>query len=148
MKNLLIVITTILLTSNLCAQISVVDNSEQILIGEVKEFGQSVFKCEKNEDEYTFTYLNTLTELVGDYMEFKIIDEDNSFESLYSMIMKGFKDKKSDVIKIQTHENILGLEFNKRIGFFGFRFVEYVNGEAIGWSDDLSKRQVNKLFGK
>ena len=148
MRNLLIVIATFLLTSNLYAQISIVDNSEKMLIGEVKEFGQSVIKCEKNKDEYTFTYLNTLTELVGDYMEFKIIDKDNSLENLYSIIIKGFKDKKSDVIKIQTHDKILGLEFNKRIGFFGFRFVEYSNGEAIGWSDDLSKRQVNKLFEK
>ena len=84
----------------------------------------------------------------NDYKVFKLISKENDIEQLHSLILKGFKEKKNNLIKIQTHEEVIGLELIKAVGVMAFRFVQFEEDDTIGYTIALSKRQVNKLFGK
>ena len=83
----------------------------------------------------------------NDYKVCKLINKENDLEQSHSLIIKGFKEKKNNLIKIQTHKEVIGLEFIKAVGVMAFRFVQFEEDDTIGYTITLSKRQVNKLFG-
>jgi len=150
MKNLHFILLALIISSSsiLNSQISVIDNQNEIKIGEVTQVGLPIISCSKVENEYTFNYINNIDLSKRSNTSFKLIDLDGDFEQLYALILKGFKEKKNSIVKIQTDDEVIGLEFIRSFGITAFRFLQYDNDETVGYSIALSRRQVNKLFGR
>lgn len=148
MKKILFLLASIFCLNSF-SQITVIDTSKSIKIGEVTQVGVPIIDCFKEDNKYTFKYYNNINKANNEYKKFSIINLDNDFEKLFNLINDGFKKKENHIIKIQTTENILGLEFIRAFNVTAFRFIQFDENEnMIGYSIALSNKQIKKLFGK
>lgn len=149
MRNLLI-ISILFITSSAFAQISKVETTKAEEIGKIAPMGQFIIDCQKRGDTYTFMYKDWKFQHLDEYKQFSFKDEDNAFENLYEMIMKGFEDMPEEDIMLEIPEGYLWLKFDKVMGVKQLSFGHSVDksGSVIGYSRQLTKKNVEKLFGK
>ena len=128
--------------------------------------GLKIIKYESESDKsisYNVFYKNLKYNVLDDASSFSFNETGNDFESLYSMIMDGFNfENKKPLRKVALNyklynEIILDIGSNQTLylrygkkGFAPIAFQFYlIDANGIeSWSYWLSKKQINKLFGK
>lgn len=140
--NRLIIITFLLITSFSFSQIKKVDNTEAILIGKVNGIN-----CYKVDNLYTFKYNDANYIHIDAFKSFYFEDINNSFNKLYKIIMDGFNNAPQKDIKIEIPKGDLILQYKKVIGTVNLTIFINQN-DVSGKTIFLTKRRVNKLFGK
>lgn len=129
------------------SQISKVAIATPESIGKIASFGKTFIECDKLNDEYTFTYHDHNYLQLDVYKSFSFKDENNAFDTLYSMIMNGFENKPEEAVFISIPNGIVKLEFLKTLGVTNFRFIHTEN-EVTGIGPWLTEKKLKKLFGK
>lgn len=114
-------------------------------------FSQAIGKVQHIElnlldGTYTITYNDYKFTQIDDYKSISFTDID----ALYNQIMKGLEDMPEQDIEYNLPDDTLWLHFEKNLGVKSFQFMHAVNNnpKVIGLSRYLTKKQVNKLFGK
>lgn len=148
MKKLLVLLFFI--GSMLNAQINKIDHQNRALIGKIGAFGATHITCEKQGNIYFFTYQDVKFQHIEEYKSFYFEDVNNNFSYLYSTIKKGLDSPPKAPVYLKIPEGYIFLEFVKSLGKPNVRIGHslYDNGEVIGYSVWLTKRKVEKLFGK
>lgn len=149
MKNSILLFTLIITTVGY-SQIKKIDVQEPELIGQIAPMGNLHIKCEKTGDTYTFTYSDVTYQHIDEYKSFSFKDVDNAFDNLYEMIIKGFEEGPEENTMIEIPDGFLWLDYTKSLGVVNFRFQHSPgsSGEITGYSIWLTKKKLNKLFGK
>ncbi|WP_228853278.1 hypothetical protein [Aegicerativicinus sediminis] len=149
MRKLLFALGLLCLTTT-NAQIKRVDQPSSEEIGKIAPMGSLSIKIEKSGDTYNFLYQDVKFTQIKEFKSFSFKDVDNAFEELYKIIMDGFDNPPADDIMIELPEGYLWLGFTKALGVVNFRFGHSVtnDGSVIGFSQWLTKKQTQKLFGK
>ncbi|PJB11898.1 MAG: hypothetical protein CO119_09320 [Flavobacteriales bacterium CG_4_9_14_3_um_filter_40_17] len=140
----------ILLQVHFCfSQIKVIDYEQPELIGEIAPMGETHISCKKSGESYIFTYQDVKFEHIKAYKSFSFEDKEGSFDALYNIIMTGFEKIPDKDIMIEIPEGILFIKFIKTLGVTNVRFQHvYANGEVSGFTIWLTRKKINKLFGK
>ena len=81
MKKILFLLASIFCLNSF-SQITVIDTSKSIKIGEVTQVGVPIIDCFKEDNKYTFKYYNNINKANNEYKKFSIINLDNDFEKL------------------------------------------------------------------
>ncbi|MCO6148755.1 hypothetical protein [Flavobacterium sp. NRK1] len=138
------------------AQIKQVQEEESSLteIGTISPLGQPMHMvCYKDEETnvYIFKYLDTEYKTLKQYEHFMFKDTGNDFETLYTTIIDGLKEKEKKSIKLELESNFVWINFVKSFGMtlVSFSSIEGKN-ESLhkGTSNMFTKKQIEKLFGK
>lgn len=148
MKKLTLLL--LLLTTTLSfAQLKKVETIKTEEIGKVQPFGAPMnLECQKKGDEYTIRYKDAEFPNLTEYREFSFKDVDNTFEDLYAVILDGFEKLPEETIKLELPDYIISLEFKKSFGVPVVRFYSSRKGGLVSASNQITKKQVEKLFGK
>jgi|AntRauTorckE5430_2_1112549.scaffolds.fasta_scaffold22483_2 hypothetical protein len=149
MRNLFF-ITVLFITSSAFAQISKVETTKAEEIGKIAPMGQFIIDCQKRGDTYTIMYKDWKFQHLDEYKQFSFKDEDDAFENLYQMIMDGFDNMPKEDIMLELPDGYLWLKFHKVMWVKQVSFGHSVDksGSVIGYSRDLTKNNVQTLFGK
>ena len=140
----------ILLSSFTFAQIKVVEPTKIELVGEIAPMKNLHIKIEKlPENEIRFTYVDVKFQTIDDYKNFSFKDEDNAFENLYKMITDGLANPPKEPIMLELPDSFIWLNFTKALGVSNVQIGHSVEKTGvIGFSVWLTKKKVDKLFGK
>lgn len=132
------------------SQIQKIETSKKEMIGKIAPMGALNIQCEKSDDVYIFMYRDVKYTQIVEFKSFVFKDIDNAFDGLYDMIMKGFKNPPKEDIMLELPDDIIWLNYTKAMGVVNFRFMHSPgkNSEVMGVSGWLTKKKVNKLFGK
>lgn len=125
---------------------------EKTEIGKITPGGLFAMKCEKSGNDYYFTYKDDTFKQINEEKTFVIKDVDNAFESLYSMIQEGFTTIPAEPIMLEFEDGYLWLSYRKFLGApvikFGHATSKTSEFASIGFSQEFTKKQIDKLFGK
>lgn len=109
----------------------------------------TIVKLEKCENFCTIYYKDISYRHINEYKHFTFEDVDNALENLYTMIIEGFNNPPKERIMLELPEHYLYLSFPSELGVYFFQFdVQTKKSNISSYSTKMSKRQVNKLFGK
>lgn len=144
------ILTFLLISSMSFGQIKKVETEPSELIGKIGSIGETWLKLEKSGDVYTFTYKDMKYTQLTDFKSFSFIDEDNAFEDLYNIILKGLDEVPSEPIMLEIPNGYLWLEFGKTLGkpFVTFSHSVGKSGDVIGKSTWMNRKKLDKVFGK
>ena len=151
MKNSLYLL--LLLFSSIClGQIKVIKSDTHETIGRIAPLGKLHIECTKSENTITFTYSDIKFTTIDSYDSFSFEDIDNAFDSLYEVIIDGFKKKKKNLITIELPEGegVIFLNFVKNFGVMSVQIAHapYKDHDILKYSVYLTKNKAKKLFGK
>ena len=125
---------------------------EKTEIGKITPGGIFAMKCEKAGDNYYFTYKDDTFKVLNQENTFVIKDVDNAFESLYGMIQEGFTTLPEEPFMLEFEDGYLWLSYRKFLGApvikFGHASSKTAEYASIGFSQEFTKKQIDKLFGK
>ena len=137
------------------AQIKVVnDNVDCQDVGEVKSLMSPIAKITKCQTEdvvsYAVHYKDIEFQHLTEFKHFSFLEKENDFETLYKLIIEGFSNPPKNDIIIELQKGTVHLHFEKNLGVVSFQFIHFPFGDSsvMGRSAYLTKKQVNKLFGK
>jgi len=150
MKKLTLLVMLVV-TATSFAQLKKVETVKSEEIGKVGPFGMpKTIDCTKMGNKYTFEYKDMQFPDMNDYKKFSFEDVENTFEDLYKTIMDGFETMPKEDITLELPNYIISLKFTKAIGMTSVAFFSApkTNTSLIGYSSPLTKKQVEKLFGK
>jgi len=86
---------------------------------------------------------------IESYKEFSFDDVENTFESLYTTIIDGFENTPKEAVDLELPKYIIRLDYTKALGIVNLNMYISLKGtDVIGVTAALSKKQVDKLFGK
>lgn len=127
------------------SQIKILKNENLLEVG--KENSVTLYKKEKR---YIFNYQDVNSANLNTFRTFAFSDLNRDFETLYKLISDGFISMPAGEITLELPNDIVGLNFAKNYGQITVQFVQYINKNKkyIGKSQFLTKKQVDKLFGK
>lgn len=127
------------------SQIKVLKNESLIEIGSDNSVG--LFK---KENKYTIHYQDRNVGNLNTFRSFTFLDVNKDVEGLYKLLSDGFIDMPSSDISLELPNDILDLHFEKNYGQPTVQFVQYINKNRkfIGKSPFLTKKQIDKIFGK
>lgn len=149
MKKHLLLILAVAISHVGFAQLSVVDNPKPETIGKIAPMGKLHISCEKLNNTYTFTYSDVKFQQLTDYKTFSFKDIDDAFNKLYNTIMEGLANPPKEDLMLETPDGFIWLSYSKSMGVTNFRFGHSVQKtDVIGFSVWLTKKKVQKLFGK
>lgn len=139
----------LLVAFNVNAQLDIVKTEKRIEIGKISNLGQLAIKCEKIGEHYVFTYQDIKYQHLTEYKSFWLGNE-QSFNELYALILQHWENPPEDDIMIKLDEGYLWVRFAKALGVTNVAFAHSVdeNADILGLSTWLTKKRVEKLFGK
>lgn len=144
MKKLLLLLAIFI---SVCAfsQIKVLKNESLVEIG--KDNNVTLYK---KLNKYTFNYQDINTANLNTFRSFSFQDLNKDFDQLYKLISDGFIDMPVGEISLELPNDIIGLNFAKNYGQTTVQFVQYINKNRkyVGKSAFLTKKQIDKIFGK
>ena len=144
MRYIILTITLLFsLSSN--GQISK-QESKSVEIGAAKNFGVTIATMNKvsgDPDYYFVTYNNLKYQILNEFESFGFKDVDGAFETLYTEILNGFKNK-SKRFELNVDDGTLSIQYS--MGSFRFYFINSAGIES--WSGYITKKQFSTLFGK
>lgn len=134
---------------NCNAQLEIVKTEKPVEIGKVTNLGQLAIECERYGEQYVFTYQDVKFQQLTDYKSFTLKNE-QSFNDLYELIVSNWDNPPEEDIMIKLDEGYLWVRFVKALGVTNVAFAHSVdeNADILGISTWLTKRRVDKLFGK
>lgn len=141
----------ILITTASYSQIRRIERPNRIEIGKITPGGVWAMECEKMLDSYFFTYKDISYTTMEVRKTFEIADVDNAFETLYAILIEGFETMPSESIIIEFPGGYLYLEYEKVVGMPVVNFKHdssKTEFEIVGVSQQFTKKQIDRLFGK
>ncbi|TXF74865.1 hypothetical protein [Chryseobacterium sp.] len=127
------------------AQIKVVKNESLVEVGKDNSVG-----LYKKQNKYTFNYQDINTSNLNTFRNFSFLDVNKDFEGLYNLISEGFIDMPASDVTLELPNDILDLHYEINYGQITVQFIHYINKnkKMIGKTHFLTKKQVDKIFGK
>lgn len=127
------------------AQIKVLKNESLEEIGTDNSVG--LFK---KDNRYTFNYQDINTSNLNTFRSFSFLDLNRDVEALYKMINDGFISPPVNNVVLEFPGDIIELHFAKNYGQPTVQFIHVINKNRkfIGKTQFLTKKQVDKIFGK
>lgn len=145
MRQILLIISLTIMSMNSFGQIKVSkDKTEEV--GKVGALGTVWIKCSKSGNGYIFTYRDTKFKQLTEYKSFSFLDVDNAFDDFYSAIMHVLETKEE--LRIEIPDGIIFLQPLTAMGSTNVSIGHFNSAGVLGTSQYLTKKQVNKLFGK
>lgn len=131
------------------AQLKEIKTPERVEIGKIAPLGQLHILCEKVGNDYVFTYRDANYMQIDDFKGFSFNGEE-TFDALYQKIHDGFKNVPKEPIMLELDNEYLWLDYTKVMGAVSFRFKHSVtnDGSVIGYSVWMTRKKVERLFGK
>ncbi|MFC6267416.1 hypothetical protein [Frigoriflavimonas asaccharolytica] len=141
----LILLFTILFSVSAFSQIKILKNDALTEVG--KDNSVSLYKKDK---KYTFNYQDVANANLNSFRSFYFYDLNKDFDQLYKLISDGFIDMPTSEIEMELPQDIIGLNYGRNYGQITVQFVHYIgkNRKYVGKSQFLTKKQVDKIFGK
>ncbi len=132
------------------AQIKVTKTeTKPVLIGKVGTPTLSTVEITKTGDLVVFKYQNDNKPQVAEFKTFSFKDIDGALEGFYGVINEGLTNLPKEDIKIELPNETVLLQFTKAMNIASVKMkVSYNNGSEGGVTVWLTKRQIDKLFGK
>jgi hypothetical protein len=131
------------------SQITKIETQKAELIGKIGALGEVWIKCEKKGDRYTFTYQDNKFKQLKEYKSFSFVDEDNAFENLYKIIMKGFEEIPKEDIMLELPNDVIFLNYSKNFDVISLKITHAINHSPdIRHTVYITKKEVKKIFGK
>lgn len=140
-----VLLLTLFFSISAFSQIKILKNENLVEVGK-----DNAITLYKKNNRYTFNYQDVNTANLNTFRSFSFSDLNKDFDTLYKLISDGFIDMPSSEITLELPNDIVGLNFAKNYGQITVQFVQYINKNKkyIGKSQFLTKRQVDKIFGK
>jgi hypothetical protein len=134
------------------AQLKKVEVTKPETIGKAQQFGGPLeAECFKSGNTYTISYRDVQFKTQDVYRSFSFEDVDNTFNDLYAVIEQGMKDLPKEEIKLELPDHYVWLKFSKFLGSPVLVISSSSDKTAnalIYFSNEMAKKQVEKLFGK
>lgn len=130
-------------------QIKKLEEAPKQSIGKVGSAGATWIEMIKIGDSYSVIYQDVTYQQLTEFKSFTFKDIDNAFEEFYKIISEGFNNPPKEDIKLDLPEDIIYLHFTSQLGIVSVQFIHVQKKTNItGYSVYLTKRRLNKLFGK
>lgn len=150
------ILLMLIVTSASFAQLKKVESKADsfVDVGKIQPLGMpNQMYCRKDaaNNIYAFSYQDMEYKSLVEYEHFFFKDVDNAFDSLYDMIIAGYKDRPEKSIELQTEHNVIWVNFVKSFGMTMVTFSSTADAEGKlhkGTSNMFTKKQIEKLFGK
>lgn len=132
------------------AQIKVANaDSKPVIIGKVGTPTLSTVEITKTGDLITVKYQDNNKPQVAEFKTFSFKDVDGAMEGLYTIINEGFTALPKEDVKIELPNETLNLQYKKEMNMASVKIkVSYKSGAEGGVTVWLSKKNIDKLFGK
>jgi hypothetical protein len=149
MKKIFTILVLILMSISTFGQIKKIESPKTVVIGKIAPLGSLVASIEKTEDNtYIFTYRDVNKSPLDVYKSFYFKETGHDFESLYQMIINGFEEIPKEALIVEVPNGKLYISFDKSMGVVNATISSETETELLGYCRALTKRDVNKLFGK
>lgn len=152
MKKVLIVGLFFLSIHNISlAQIKVIEKKSEPCkdVGKVKALFTPIIEMKKCGEEYQVLFKDIKFQQIEEWKSFSFKDVDNAYDNLYKMIIDGFDNPPEESIMLELPHEYVWLNYTKNLGVTSFQFgVSVSKSSVIGFSPYMTRRQVDKLFGK
>jgi len=127
------------------SQIKVLKNETLVEIGKENSVG-----LYKKENRFTFNYQDINTSNLNTFRSFSFLDVNGDVTDLYKLITDGFIDEPSGNVTLELPNDIIELHYEKNYGQPTVQFIQIINKNRkyVGKSQFLTKKQVEKIFGK
>ncbi|MFD2603827.1 hypothetical protein [Flavobacterium suzhouense] len=150
MKKMFLLV--MLLTASMSfAQLKKVQTTPSESIGKAQQFGAPLeAEITKSGNKYTVKFRDQQFKTLDEYREFSFEDVDNTFNDLYAAVEEGFTTMPKESVMLELPDYIVGLHFSKFLGAPVLRFscATKVKDAPVYFSNEIAKKQVDKLFGK
>lgn len=132
------------------AQIKVAKTeAKQVAIGKVGTPTLSTVELTKTGDLVTFKYQNYNKPQVAEFKTFSFKDVDGALEGFYGVINEGLTTVPKEDVKIELPNETVSLQYKKEMNTASVKIkISYNNGEEGGATVWLTKKNIDKLFGK
>lgn len=121
-------------------------------IGNVKALATPMIEMQRCESDnmvtYSIHYKDIQYKQIEEWKSFYFVEEDDAFETLYKLIMDGFETVPKKDIVIDLPKGSVHLHFKKSLGLVSLQFIHFSPANVMGTSPAITKKQVQKLFGK
>lgn len=138
----------LMLTSVSFAQLktSTVDKGETI--GKIGAPGIPYVIMKKYSNSYNLSYRNLELIEIEDWNNLEI--SDSEFNDLYDFIVAGFENPGKDEILVELEKSKFSLIYTKALGSVNVQIRHWRtdNASVTGLTQAMSKKQIDKLFGK
>lgn len=125
---------------------STVDKGETI--GKIGAPGIPYVILKKYSNFYVLSYRNLEHQNIEDWNDFEIADSE--FNDLYDFIVAGFENPGKDDILVELNKSKFSLKYTKAFGSVNVQITHWRtnDGSVTGLTQAMSKKQIDKLFGK
>lgn len=151
MKKIILLFALTLSTLSF-AQLKKVETVKSEEIGKAQQFGAPLeAECTKSGNTYTISYRDAKFKTLNEYRTFSFEDVENTFDALYSAIEEGFKTMPKEAVMLELPNHYVWLKFDKFLGSPVLTLSSSYNKTTespIYFSNQIAKKQVEKLFGK
>jgi len=127
------------------SQIKVLKNESLVEIGKDNSVG-----LYKKEDKFTINYQDLNTSNLNTIRSFSFQNLNGDVSGLYKLIMDGFISAADENIILELPNDIIELHYEKNYGQQTVQFIQVINKNRkyIGKSQFLTRKQVDKIFGR
>lgn len=141
----IILLITCMFSISVFSQIKVLKNESLVEIGKDNSVG-----LYKKEDKYTVNYQDLNTSNLNTIRSFSFQNLNGDVAGLYKLIMDGFTSAPDENIILELPNDIIELHYEKNYGQQTVQFIQIINKNRkyIGKSQFLTKKQVDKIFGR
>lgn len=141
----IILLITCMFGISVFSQIKVLKNESLVEIGKDNSVG-----LYKKEDKFTINYQDLNTSNLNTIRSFSFQNLDGDVSGLYNLIIEGFVKIPEENIILELPNDIIELHYEKNYGQPTVQFIQYINKNRkyVGKSQFLSRKQVDKVFGK
>jgi hypothetical protein len=142
-----------LLTASMSfAQLKRVQTTPSESIGKAQQFGAPLeAEITKSGNVYTVSYRDMQFKTINEYRSFSFEDVDNTFNDLYAAIEEGFNTMPAEPMMLELPNHYVWLDFKKFLGYPVLTISSSYNktkDSPIYFSNEIAKKQIEKLFGK
>lgn len=141
----IILLFTCLLGFSAFSQIKVLKNETVVEIGKDNSVG-----LYKKDNKFTINYQDLNTANLNTFRSFSFENLNKDVSGLYELISNGFIDIPISNIVLELPNDVIELHFEKNFGQPTVQFIQYINKNRkyVGKSQILTKKQVDKIFGR
>lgn len=127
------------------SQIKILKYETDVKVGE----SNAVTLYEK-DNLYTINYNDVNNYSMNVYRDFNFRNINNDLDTLYNLIIEGFKRFPKQDIMLELPNDIVFLHFDKSIGRTLFQFIHFVNKDErqVGKSPFLSLKDISLIFNR
>jgi hypothetical protein len=141
----IILLITCMFSISVFSQIKILKNESLVEIGKDNSVG-----LYKKEDKYTINYQDVNTSNLNTIRSFSFKNLNGDVSDLYKLIIDGFIMQPDENVILELPSDIIELHYEKNYGQPTVQFIQYINKNRkyVGKSQFLTRKQVEKVFGK